>query len=140
MKISSKIMALAVSALLMAGPALAADVDLGVKSSTTVKSKGSFSGTSGATMKASTHPGIVKSDTTVKTKSNMGLHRCGGNRGEGKGNMCDLGFTSLDANANGSVTRTEFRSKNRQVGLFNKIDANRDGIISQTELDKYNSR
>ncbi|MEZ0225103.1 MAG: hypothetical protein ACAH83_11160 [Alphaproteobacteria bacterium] len=54
--------------------------------------------------------------------------------------MCNLVFTSLDMNANGSITRGEFHRKTRPVALFSAIDVNHNGVISKSELDTYNSR
>jgi hypothetical protein len=75
---------------------------------------------------------------TQRVKSNNGLHRCGGNRGNGVGNMCSLSLTSMDKNKNGMISRSEFRKRGLSAKLFNKIDVNHNGIISKSELSAYN--
>ena len=116
MKISSKIMALTMTALLSAAPAQAAD------------SGGTFSGVSGQKWRPSAYE-----ISRVSMGGKAGFRRCGGN-------MCNLVFTSLDMNANGSITRGEFHRKTRPVALFSAIDVNHNGVISKSELDTYNSR
>ena len=126
MKISSKIMALTMTAMLAAAPVFAADYSSGNMS-------GSASVNSGIQSTPSTK---VTSDTKVKagtnrvqTRGRMGL----------KGNM-QLSLSALDKNGNGVITKSEFRKARLSRGLFNKIDKNRDGIITKAELDAYNGK
>jgi hypothetical protein len=104
--------------------------DTGVNSSTDVKSDTKVN--SGASTSLQTR--------RVITKSNMGLHRCGANRGKGVGNICGLSLTSLDRNGNGSISRSEFRKDKLSSKLFRKIDKNHNGVISQSELNSYNAK
>lgn len=135
MGISSKSMALAMMALLWAGAAPAGNEPPGsapappapawtYTDSWKRESNGTFSGISGQAMR----PSVMSGGRDTKT----GRH-CAGN-------ACRLWFTSLDANADGAITRSEFHRRTKPVGLFSQIDTNRNGVISRTELDTYNSR
>ncbi len=46
-------------------------------------------------------------------------------------------FQSLDADANGQVTKEEFEKQGLTESLFTTMDSDRDGNLSQQEVDKH---
>lgn len=155
MNVSSKIMAMTMTAMLMAMPAFAAGTSgsmssgssmnsgtTGINSSTGVNNQGvnSNSSLTGSNMNSSAGVGSPVSDVNSNSdvnrttrSSRAGLAGCSNGK-------CNLSLTSLDLNSNGSISLREFRKAKLSKGLFRKIDKNHNGIISQTELNAYNKK
>lgn len=133
----SKFISIPLAAMLAASPALAEN-DKGVSGKASVGAEKALG--TGAVRDATgtnvTGSGKVKANTNT-TKTNQGLHRCGGNRGQGMGNYCALNFGGIDVNANGELTLSEFQSDGLSVSLFQSLDTDGNGILSRTEFDAY---
>jgi Ca2+-binding EF-hand superfamily protein len=141
MKISSKIMALTMTALLAAAPAMAQSYSGSSNASTGSNVSGSMSNSTStnASMPKSSSVNTGSSESPMGTnrvmaKSKVNLKKCGITQAT----LCNLSLTSLDRNGNGTISRKEFRKDKGSMKLFKKIDTNHDGVISKAELNAYN--
>jgi hypothetical protein len=149
MQISSRIMALTMTAMLIAAPALAQNYSSGT---TTTGTSGSTLNTNntGASMNSGSslnNNGLNNNGTPMNTSSKVNtgsnVNTMGTNRvrsSVGKTGSISSKLTSLSEEHKGGITRREFRKDGLSAKLFRKIDKNHNGIISKSELSRYENR
>ncbi len=154
MNVSSKIMALTMTAMLLAAPAMAQNYSSGTSTTNTTSGTSLTPNNTSATMNntgsslntnSNINSGSNVKGSSVNTGSNVnsGMNMQGTKRvrsGLGSKTSVTGKLTSLSDEYNGRITRSEFRKAGLSKKLFRKIDKNHNGIISQSELSRYENR